>query len=316
MILQPYMVQCKCYWVQCPFPLFRFQLTFPNGNAMPAHFSQFALFLPITLLVPANLFHPEIMICFLVSCSKQNSPLCSYPHCGHAKSNRLQKCKCGISSIPHQGVQVSPCDLIYTWNHVLPFFLPYGYKAGCPQAGLATQFSYWPDTIDALSFIEETSERIILKHYLTDMWKWESADQYWGWCYEFRRRCRWNCRFWRRCRWNLIINTGFIRQYRMNWRAYYICDLRIKAIKSSGRKKQSLVQSFCIHTFFQTLQQLVAILGPIAAILLVLHNIVTNFCGEKDTQKYRNTEYSLFSEGITRRRIIMYNIFTIYIIYI
>ena len=37
---------------------------------------------------------------------------------------------------------------------------------------------------------------------------------------------------------------------------------------------------------------------------------------EKDTQKYRNTEYSLFSEGITRRRKIMYNIFTIYIIYI
>ena len=37
---------------------------------------------------------------------------------------------------------------------------------------------------------------------------------------------------------------------------------------------------------------------------------------QKDTQKYRNTEYSLFSEGITRRRKIMYNIFTIYIIYI
>ena len=60
--MQPDMVQGKGYRVQRLFPLQRLQFAFPNGDAMPAHFSQFALFLLVTLLVPANLRHPEIPI--------------------------------------------------------------------------------------------------------------------------------------------------------------------------------------------------------------------------------------------------------------
>ena len=63
MILQPDMVKSKSDRIQCLLSLFRFQLTFPYGDTMPAHLSQFALFLLITLLVPSNLRHPKIMIC-------------------------------------------------------------------------------------------------------------------------------------------------------------------------------------------------------------------------------------------------------------
>ena len=62
MILQPDMVQGERYRVQRLFPLRRLQLALPYRDAMPPHFSQFTLFLLITLLVPANLRHPELTI--------------------------------------------------------------------------------------------------------------------------------------------------------------------------------------------------------------------------------------------------------------
>ena len=61
-ILQPDMVQGERYRVQRLFPLRWLQLALPYRDAMPAHLSQFALFFLITLLVPANLRHPELTI--------------------------------------------------------------------------------------------------------------------------------------------------------------------------------------------------------------------------------------------------------------
>ena len=38
------------------------QLALPNCDAMPAHFSQFTLFLLVTFLVASYLVHPELMV--------------------------------------------------------------------------------------------------------------------------------------------------------------------------------------------------------------------------------------------------------------
>ena len=62
MVLQPYMVQRECNRLQRFFPLRRLQFTLPYCDAMPAHFSQFTLFLLVTLLVSSNLSYPELTI--------------------------------------------------------------------------------------------------------------------------------------------------------------------------------------------------------------------------------------------------------------
>ena len=62
MIFQPDMVQGESYRVQCLLSLFGLQFTLPYRDAMPAHLSQLALFLLVTLFVPANLRHPELPV--------------------------------------------------------------------------------------------------------------------------------------------------------------------------------------------------------------------------------------------------------------
>ena len=62
MVLQPYMVQRECNRLQRFFPLRRLQFTLPYCDAVPAHFSQFTLFLLVTLLVSSNLSYPELTI--------------------------------------------------------------------------------------------------------------------------------------------------------------------------------------------------------------------------------------------------------------
>lgn len=41
----------------------RFQLAFPNRNAMPTHLCKFALFLQVTVTIAINLCFPEIHVC-------------------------------------------------------------------------------------------------------------------------------------------------------------------------------------------------------------------------------------------------------------
>ena len=61
-VLQPDMIQGEGDGVQRLFALLWLQLTFPDGDAMPSHLSQLALFLLIAFLVPSNLRHPELSI--------------------------------------------------------------------------------------------------------------------------------------------------------------------------------------------------------------------------------------------------------------
>ena len=72
------MIQGKGYRIQSLFTLRWLQLAFPYGDAMPAHFSKFALLLLVSLLVPANLRHPEVMvrIRYLAALRTLNYALC------------------------------------------------------------------------------------------------------------------------------------------------------------------------------------------------------------------------------------------------
>ena len=56
------MVERKYDRIQRFLTLRRFQLTLPYRDTMPPHFSQLALLLLITLLIPTNLRHPELPI--------------------------------------------------------------------------------------------------------------------------------------------------------------------------------------------------------------------------------------------------------------
>ena len=63
MILQPDLIQSICERFQCVFTFCWFQFTLPYRNTVPTHLRQSLLFFYISLLVPANLRHPEIMVC-------------------------------------------------------------------------------------------------------------------------------------------------------------------------------------------------------------------------------------------------------------
>ena len=61
-VLQPDMIQGEGDGVQRLFALLWLQLTFPDDDAMPTHFSQLAQFLLIAFLVSSDLRHPELSI--------------------------------------------------------------------------------------------------------------------------------------------------------------------------------------------------------------------------------------------------------------
>ena len=63
MVLQPDMIQSKCYRIESLFTLRWLQFALPHNNAMPTHCCQFLLFLFVAFLVPANLRHPEVAVC-------------------------------------------------------------------------------------------------------------------------------------------------------------------------------------------------------------------------------------------------------------
>ncbi len=62
MIHHPDMVQRERNRIQRLLTGLRLQFTLPYRDTMPPHFSQPALLLLITFLVPANLRHPELPI--------------------------------------------------------------------------------------------------------------------------------------------------------------------------------------------------------------------------------------------------------------
>ena len=61
-VLQKNPVERKCQRLQCLFPYLWLQFTFPDGNGVPAHRSQFTLYSRVPLLIPPYLCHPEIPI--------------------------------------------------------------------------------------------------------------------------------------------------------------------------------------------------------------------------------------------------------------
>ena len=62
MVLQKYLVEREGKRLQSLFPDLWLQLTFPDGNGVPAHRSQFMLHSRVTLLIPPYLSHPEIPV--------------------------------------------------------------------------------------------------------------------------------------------------------------------------------------------------------------------------------------------------------------
>ena len=62
MVLQEYPVERERQRFQRLLPHLRFQFTFPNGDAVPAHRSQLMLHSRVPLLIPPNLCHPEVTV--------------------------------------------------------------------------------------------------------------------------------------------------------------------------------------------------------------------------------------------------------------
>lgn len=63
MVFQVNAVKGESQGFQGLFSYRRFQLAFPNRNAMPTHLCKFALFLQVTVTIALNLCLPEIHIC-------------------------------------------------------------------------------------------------------------------------------------------------------------------------------------------------------------------------------------------------------------
>ena len=62
MVLQEDSVEGICQRFQCLFAHLRLQLTFPDGDAVPAHCGQLMLYLQVALLVSPYLCYPEVTI--------------------------------------------------------------------------------------------------------------------------------------------------------------------------------------------------------------------------------------------------------------
>ena len=81
MVFQVNAVKGESQSFQGLFSYRRFQLAFPNRNAMPTHLCKFALFLQVTVTIALNLCSPEIHICLWKhinlqpSCPCQKQPL-------------------------------------------------------------------------------------------------------------------------------------------------------------------------------------------------------------------------------------------------
>ena len=61
-VLQENPVERICQRLQCLFPYFWLQFTFPDGDAMPPHSGKFMLHPRVPLLIPPYLCHPKIPV--------------------------------------------------------------------------------------------------------------------------------------------------------------------------------------------------------------------------------------------------------------
>jgi hypothetical protein len=101
MVLQKYLVEREGQRFQSLFPNLRLQLTFPDGDGVPAHRSQFMLHSCVPLLITPYLCHPKFTIRFRYLAALRTL---NYWHCHPVSVPEASIYKDAGSVLPHHNI--------------------------------------------------------------------------------------------------------------------------------------------------------------------------------------------------------------------